>query len=78
MIRLAPQICLAAGVSATIAAAPIGSLALFQGAGSIIGPLNTGSPITQTTPATVPAISMAVPPSVKGPATLLPQEEEGP
>ncbi len=78
MLRLASQICLAAGVSAIIAAAPIGSMALFQGAGSVIRPLGTGSTITQTTPTTVPATSMAVPAITGGPTPLQAKEEEGP
>ncbi|HEX3287378.1 MAG TPA: hypothetical protein VHT50_22650 [Mycobacterium sp.] len=75
MPRLASQICLAAGACAVIAAAPIGSVALLQSAGSTLGPLSTGSTETETTPSTVPAIPIAVP-AIKGPAPL-PKEEQG-
>ncbi len=75
MRKLASQMCLAAGACALIAAAPIGSLAILQSAGSSLGPLSTGMTETETTPTTVPATSMAVP-AIKGPAAL-PKEEQG-
>lgn len=75
MNRLASQICFAAGISAVIVAAPIGSEALLQGAGTNLGPVSTGMTVTETTPSTVPATSMAVP-AIKGPAAL-PKEEQG-
>lgn len=75
MSRLASQICLAAGVSALVTAAPIGSVALFQNAAQNLSPFSTGSTTTDTTPPTIPATSMAVP-LIKGPAPL-PKEEQG-
>jgi hypothetical protein len=75
MPTFASQICLAAGACALIAAAPIGSVALLQSAGSNLGPLSTGATVTETTPSTVVATSMAVP-LIKGPAPL-PKEEQG-
>lgn len=75
MSRVASQIGLLAGISALIVAAPIGSVALLTEGGPGIGQLSTASTITETTPSTVPATSMAVP-AIKGPA-LLPPEEQG-
>ena len=75
MPRLASQICLAVGACAVIAAAPIGSVGLLQSAGSNLGPFSTGATVTETTPSTLPATSMAVP-LIKGPAPL-PKEDQG-
>jgi hypothetical protein len=75
MPRLASQICLAVGACAVIAAAPIGSVALSQSAGTNLGPFSTDATVTQTTPSTVPAVPVAVP-AIKGPAPL-PKEEQG-
>jgi hypothetical protein len=76
MPRLATQICLAAGACAVIAAAPIGSVALFQSAGPTAGPFSTaGGNSAVTTSSTVEATTMAVP-AIKGPAPL-PREDQG-
>jgi hypothetical protein len=75
MSRIASNICLAAGACALIAAAPIGSVALSQSAGSSLGPLSTAATVTETTPSTVEGVPMAVP-AIKGPAPL-PKEEQG-
>ena len=76
MPRLATQLCLAAGACAVIAAAPIGSVAIFQSAGSNLGPLITaGGSAPVTTSSTVEATTMAVP-AIKGPAPL-PKEDQG-
>jgi hypothetical protein len=75
MRRIASHVFLAGGACAVIAAAPIGSVALMQSAGTNLGPFSTNSTIIETTPSTVPATSMAVP-AIKGPAPL-PKEEQG-
>jgi hypothetical protein len=76
MPKLVSQICVAAGACAVIAAAPIGSVAIFQSASPTVGPLSTaGGNVAATTSSTVEATTMAVP-AIKGPAPL-PKEEQG-